>query len=368
MPRFPVRARVPEADVLRALACCVVVLIHIAVAATRFEASASPVLYALEPLYQLSLWATPVFAVLSGFVLRVAHPMAPERSEFWERRVPSIWVPLASWSAVYALLFSPPFGTLQYTAGFLLGQVGQGHLYFAAMVVQFYLLFPWLWKWIEHRHPLRVLAGCFVLSLAYQTVFSYVARPLGDGAFLWDASKSLLPGWLFYFMLGALAARFRDRLAAWCESRRPLAIAAGAVAAALLLTEYYLGPAPTHGFGSARPMVLLYGTLLLPLLWLVARRLAESRVYAPARALSARSYGIYLIHPLCLQLASTALPTESLGGRLLLFTVCTLAGTSALLYLAAQFAFGRRLVGLPASCAATAPVAGTPGLASATAG
>lgn len=369
------RVRAAEADVLRALACATIVVIHVLAAAARMEPSPCAVLLGLEPLYQLALWATPTFAVLSGFVLQMTHASPPEPREFRRRRLCAVWLPFCAWALVYAAVFSPPVGTLQYFLGLALGQVGQGHLYFAAMVLQFYAVFPWVWKAVSGPRASLWLGGSFLLVLGYQGFFTYAPRPAGWTAFLWDASDSLLPGWIFYFLLGTLLARHRSRFVATLSRYRSFWGPMAGVAAAGLLWEYYQSPLGVNESGSRRPAVVLYTTAVLPFLWATAGRLAATPLYPSCRALASRSYAVYLVHPLCLELALRnllpLLPPSSLEARLAVLLGCTLSGSALLLGLTGRSVTGRRLMGLTGTSqtdpgSPTSPAGA--GLASATAG
>ncbi len=369
------RERAAEADLLRALACVTIVMIHVLAAAARMGSTDPTVLLGLEPFYQLALWATPTFAVLSGFVLQLTHPSPPNPREFRQRRLFAAWLPFATWALVYAAVFSPPVGTVQYFLGLVLGQVGQGHLYFAAMVLQFYAVFPWVWKAVTGPRALHWLVASLLLTLGYQGYFAYTPRPLGWSAFLWDASDSLLPGWLFYFLLGTLGARHRNAIVEQLSHYRGLWGPLAAAAALGLLWEYYQSPLGLNEAGSRRPAVVLYTVAVLPLLWLLACRLAATRLYAPGRVLASRSYAIYLVHPLCLELALRyflpQLSAASLELRLAVLLGCTVGGTALLVLIASRSLLGSRLMGLAGVSRARPETATSPagaGLASATAG
>ena len=147
MPSCQNRERVPEADVLRAICCVIVVLLHAFIGAEIHPGLDRS--YELGGLiaYQLLLWATPLFAVLSGFVLFHRNREVASPVEFWQRRSGAVLVPFLFWTAVYWLV-QPAYGhPLRIATGLVLGQSGQRHLYFVAMILQFYALFPLLCRW-----------------------------------------------------------------------------------------------------------------------------------------------------------------------------------------------------------------------------
>jgi len=353
----PPESRVPAADVLRALCCLVVVLLHAFIAAeTQPDLDRSYEMWGLIG-YQLSLWATPLFAVLSGFVIFHSNREFGSPSAFWRRRLAVVAIPFLVWSCVYWLV-NPEGGHLgKVVLGALLGLLGQRHLYFVAMILQFYAVFPLIAAGCRRAPVRRLLAPALLLTLAHLTFFSYVPAPNGALSVLWEFSDALLPGWLFYLLLGAALAEAPDVMLGFVRRRPSVAVGLLAAGTALLLGEYLLAPLGPRDFGSRRPIVVAYATMALPLLWLISERIAALPVYRWARTLAAYSFAVYLFHPMALHLVriTTPVPTD-LTARIVIYCIGCAALTSAAIALALRLPFGALILGLPKRPAGVAAV------------
>ncbi|MGV3719349.1 MAG: acyltransferase family protein [Actinomycetota bacterium] len=146
----PAPCRVPAADVLRALCCLVVVTLHAFIAAeTQPGLDRSYEMAALIG-YQLSLWATPLFAVLSGFVIFHSNREAVSPAAFWRRRLTAVAAPFVFWTAIYWLVHPEAGHPGKVMIGALLGLAGQRHLYVTVQGVTHggRFVIPW---WYERR-------------------------------------------------------------------------------------------------------------------------------------------------------------------------------------------------------------------------
>jgi peptidoglycan/LPS O-acetylase OafA/YrhL len=345
----PADRRVPAADVLRALCCLAVVLLHAFIAAET-----QPNLdRGYEPAgligYQLLLWASPLFAVLSGFVLYHGNRAVTAPAAFWRRRLAVAAAPLCFWTVAY-WQFHPEAGhPVKAVIAALLGMAGQRHLYFVSMILQFYAVFPLLAAYGRRRSVRGLLGPTLAVTLAHLAFFSYAPMPEGAPGVLWEFSHALLPGWLFYLTLGAALAEAPEKLLGFARRRPAAAWGLMAVGAALLLAEYLLAPLTPRDYGSHRPIVAAYATLALPLLWLLSERLAAKPiVYRWARTLAAYSFAVYLVHPLALHLVRINTPVPSdLAARIVIYCLGCAAATSAVITLGARLPFGALILGLP---------------------
>lgn len=332
---------------LRAISCAVVVLLHAFVAAEIHPGLDRSYEMAGLVIYQLCLWATPVFAVLSGLVVFHRNRDAVSAVPFWRRRGAVVLVPFLVWTAVYALVHPPAGDALRIGLGLLFGLAGQRHLYFVAMIIQFYALFPLLARCATRLPVRQLLLPSFLVSLAHLVFFTYVPAPAGAAALLWEFSDALFSGWLFYLVLGAALADDPDRLLGFVRRRPSVAVISLAIGASLLLLEYLVAPLDPRDHGSRRPIVLIYSTLALPGLWLAAQRLAAARFYLTARALAACSFAVYLVHPLALHLVRHTIPAPAdLALRVLVYYLGAVGLTALLIALLRRLPYGERALGL----------------------
>jgi peptidoglycan/LPS O-acetylase OafA/YrhL len=190
---------------------------------------------------------------------------------------------------------------------------GWYHLYFLLVSVQFGVAFPLVLRLLrrtEGRHG-RLLAVSFALQAV--TLYGYQRWGLpgaGWRALIGDAS---LPAYQFWLLSGAVVG---VHLAAWHRAAlryRRLVLTALPVAAGGLLA-IYLEQLPTIGVGGAsapmQPAVLVWACAALAASYLVAVWLAGLRVtwlQALFRRVGHLSFGIYLAHPLVLDLVMVVL-------------------------------------------------------------
>jgi peptidoglycan/LPS O-acetylase OafA/YrhL len=312
-------------DVLRLLGCLSVIAIHCLGA--PFETQTVMVGWVTLMLH----YSREVFLFTSALVLaRANYPLltragrlADEPGFRW-RRVRQVGVPYLCWTTGYLLLAlvhqrggtSVPemvrdlplrWATLVATG------TGCYHLYFLLVSLQFGVAFPLVLRLLrvtEGRHG-RVLAVSFALQAV--TLYGYQRWGLPGGgwrALLGDAS---LPAYQFWLLFGAVVG---VHLRSWHRAvlrYRRLVLAALPVAAGILLAVY-LGQLPTIGVGGAsaplQPVILLWACAALAVSYVLAVWLAGLRV-SWLRLLFRRvghlSFGIYLAHPLVLDMVMVVL-------------------------------------------------------------
>jgi peptidoglycan/LPS O-acetylase OafA/YrhL len=346
-----------QLDVLRFLGCLSVIAIHCIGA--PFATQTVMVGWITLVLH----YSREVFLFTSALVLaRAYYPQLTragrlaDESGFRWRRVRQIGVPYVCWTTVYLLLAlvhqwrgtSFPEMVRDLTLGWVtLVATGTGwyHLYFLLVSLQLGVAFPLVLRLLrrtEGRHG-RVLAVSFALQAV--TLYGYQRwGPPGGGwrALFGDAS---LPAYQFWLLSGSVVG---VHLAAWHRAAlryRRLVLAALPVAAGILLAVY-LGQLPTIGVGGAsapmQPVILLWACAALAASYVVAVWLAGLRVtwLQPLfRRVGHLSFGIYLAHPLVLDLVMVVLRRLDLvrpnaaTALLALTLTCVLTGAFCLLVL-----------------------------------
>ncbi len=339
------RERVPEVDVLRAWCCMAVLVMHVLAVVTPPDAGAQR-FTAAGWLYQLLLWATPTFAVLSGFVLAHGRSDALPAREFYRRRMGGILLPFVAWCIVYLAIFGEATTPDQVALRLPLGLAGQRHLYFLGMVAQFYVVFPWIQPLIR-RAPRNMFAASLLISLAWQAGFSYTRPPHGWETF-WSTAHGLLPAWIVYLVAGGLIAQQYRGLLNWLHGRASWAPKAAVAGASLVLADFALATTGGPEFSSHRPLVIVVTLAVLPALWLLGRWAAGSAWLPSLRTIAGVSFGVYLVHPLALWITSLFVPASLvMFARVPLLVAGCAAVTAGILLLARLHPFSARLIGAP---------------------
>lgn len=333
--------RLPELDLLRAVALVAVALIH--ASAWVAPAEAPPNASLAAAISSLARFCVPAFVFASGFALqRSSAGRAMDRGAFLGKRVRRILLPWAACVPLFLWVDSRagPVGTLWQWLAF-----GPGHLYFLLLTAQLSVVFVFMPRDARRLRWFALAAVAVQLGLsAWRT---YAALP-ASGWLAWAAvylTHEEAPFWIGTFALGALLGSAWDRLAGlarWWPLWVALAFAAGAV----VLLEGRLVPAGAlregngaYAWPSRLPQAVMWS---LALLW--AGRLSRHAASSPVvQALSRHSLGIYLLHPLALTVLGPATVTLPAAMRVPLLMAAALSAGWAL-----TAALGRLgLAGLP---------------------
>lgn len=177
-------------------------------------------------LNQLARFSVPLFILLSGASLGLSAS-DDSFSGFLYKRFTKIGVPYLVWTAIYIIYKNPSaLGTINFQSllkTVLLGQAAP-HLYFVVIIFQFYLLFPFLRRYIN-RAPYQSILFSFAVSYWIQKLFYF--RRLGTDLipgilqpYLW----LLFPTWIFYFVAGTVLSEHRLTLIRKFASQNTVAI------------------------------------------------------------------------------------------------------------------------------------------------
>lgn len=291
--------RQPYLDVLRALACVAVVLLHSAGGVLSAQVGTAD-WHICNMIDGSVRWAVPVFVMISGSLF-----LASEKpfSAIVRTNVVRLVVAFAFWSLVYAL-YGMCIGNLN-AVGFLYDLVfGHFHMWYVPMLIGLYLLTPLL----------RPIARDDVLSrlfLAMALVVTFLVPQLAGvlGCFSEELAGCVtrlveqfgldfVAGYSTYYVLGY-------RLSRWDRHPRRLTFAIAFVAAnavtvlGTLALSVCVGDFVTVMYDYMTVNVLVAAVTLFLLLrasvGFARQPMRGSRLIA---MISRRSFGIYLVHPL----------------------------------------------------------------------
>jgi surface polysaccharide O-acyltransferase-like enzyme len=292
-------------DIARIGGAAAVVLIHVAApVVVGFGSINSSLWWIGNVLDSASRWSVPLFVMISGSFLldpRVPRPIP----SFLKRRLMRTAAPLLFWAALY-------FGWLawwdgahvdgQYIATGMLSGIPYSHLYFLFLIIGLYVITPMLRIYVMHASRRNALY-CLVVLFAGGIVNTYITTWWNLGGL--NAVSQFLP-YIGYYMAGYY---LKDVVL----NNRARTLSGLGVAMLILVTA-----AGTYGliraYGISKGLylyeylspVIVTMTLLL-YVWLNSRlqgirsrhihRFAQSAI----RVLSGATFGIYLVHPLILE-------------------------------------------------------------------
>jgi peptidoglycan/LPS O-acetylase OafA/YrhL len=346
-----------QVDIVRLFTFVAVIIVH-AIAFTELPSNhlAGGALMVLQ-------FGRAVFFTISGFVLvHATRGSTPPAVGFWRRRLFLVGVPYAAWTAVYEVdaaltahgsLSAAHFGTDLLTGG------AEYHLYFLLVTMQLYLVFPLLLRFVRRSADrwAAVLGVVGVANVAWLAALQYVGAPRGWFGDLWPHAYQLLPTYAVFVLAGCYAAVHLPRLQA-LVSEQGHRLLAGAFVAAVFAELVYvsqLGSMDTRVAADVlQPAMLLTWSAAAVALYVAASRWAagERRGLQAVAVASEISFGVYLAHPLVLQLVlarglgndnqSLAAPAATLVA-----IVATTVGSAAVALVASRSRLSLALTGRP---------------------
>ncbi len=293
--------RLGYCDFLRCLAALAVVIVHCAGRTLGQEDPASTRFFVLNLLEGVSRWAVPMFLMLSGaFLLDPERPMSTRK---WLGHLGRVAAATLIWGFLYAFYTTrgAHVGVEWFLEALILMVKGElhYHLWYLPMLLGLYLLLPPMRALVKgsSRRGLWYLEGLWGVVTLCVSLF-YIFFPQGPGR-TWFNMLGLysLSTFMGYFLLGYLlkTCRLTPRreglcyvlgilgLLVTCEGTRLLSLRAG-----------YLD-------GRLYEILTPNTCLMAAALFLAARRLELGRSPLWAKV-SALSFGVYLVHPVLLDL------------------------------------------------------------------
>jgi peptidoglycan/LPS O-acetylase OafA/YrhL len=230
---------------------------------------------------------------------------------YGRRRLISVGLPYACWTLVYFLVTLPSqpggfwssIGHLGYVTA-----TGYYQLYFLVVVLQFYVVFPWLFAWLrQHRnhHGRLLLASVAIQVLLVSAMHWGLLPPWMEG--FWASRE--MTSYQLYLVAGMIAAFHLDRVHRWlCD--HVVAVLVGAVVTALMAEAWFYGAAH-YGIGwlgpssdPFQPIVIPWNVAAIAVLYLVGVALVRPGRSPTSRRLVRRgsddAYGVYLAQVLIL--------------------------------------------------------------------
>jgi len=274
-----------------------------------------------------------LFLLLTALVLTYNYGQRDrlKSGRFWWRRFYLVLPAYIAWSAIYYAANGKARGAFPDAfAADLLNAGARYHLYFLLVSMQIYLLFP-LIRWVLLKTE-RYHAWLFAAALAYQgwlTIALHYKIWRGENGHLLAqflggaATGNWITTYVFYVVAGALAGWHFAALCTFTRRHlrsgwRAAAVAAAGLAVGLgvfLIETEVLNATPANASAVFQPVVifeaLAFGWALLGFGLLWSDRGAPGKKFAAAG--SASSFGIYLAHPLVLQVLLLVAGASFLG-------------------------------------------------------
>lgn len=312
-----------ELDFLRALGILAVLFIHATSSAVASTDPNSSLFLIFVFINTLSKFAVPLFILISGFSLFYNYYDYPLNKKsirtFYKKRFLKILSPFIIFSFVYYTVvilsryewssfgqFISHFFTWDFLIKLIIGKT-YTHLYFVFVIIQCYLVFPFV-LYLLQKNP-RLIKWIVAGGLVVQWIYLLYAKEIGI-----PYVKSGFFAYIFYFFIGAyLGINYNHVQQFWnLKPRRLLVnmlfwsafVLSGAVNIVYFVYEAQGKEIFSHLFWVELKNELYITSacfMMLSLaLWIKRSQLRRSK--SILIQLSYASFGIYLIHPLFLKL------------------------------------------------------------------
>ena len=284
--------------------------------------------YSLSTIGQLALFSVPAFLFISGYF--IAYAARGERATLsWKivrTRVSSLLWPYLIWSVVaYAWqLFQGALlkGSEGYSLGEFLMRLVTGSVmdayFFVPLLIQFYLLAPVIVRLAKQRSGL-VLAVALALQLSVGTIWylhmSGVVLSRGLQVVL-EWGILLFVHWALFFPLGTICGFNAGRIGQWLSRHKRLLLSVAILLGVLSVLETLaLHHLQTDILGRSQEAwlkgyVWKFSTIAYSVAAILAILSLSRRVNwftTLVERIGSKSYGIYLVHPIVIQVVATFL-------------------------------------------------------------
>ena len=164
------------ADALRILSILAVIFIHTTTRTLEVSAFALQKIPFTLFLNQVFRFAVPLLFIISGFVLELSYHVNESYLTYLKKRLNRIFVPYVFWSAVYYFFVYYKNRNPNFLSSLLRGDASY-QLYFIPALLIFYLIFPFIHKYLKIIGNVWVMILLFLVQLIL-LFYDYNVHPL----------------------------------------------------------------------------------------------------------------------------------------------------------------------------------------------
>lgn len=287
-------------DLFRGIAILAVVGIHLCATVLGLLGKGTPLWRFFATISTSLLFAVPAFLLLSALLLTRSGLKRFNLSRLISTRTQQVLVPYLLWSLIYTYFSAKNLPDFTWREAFVRIAIGKSfqHLYFLGILLQFYLLFPFLLRLMRRRPPfLQVSLVGFSFTLAFYWLNRlYLHLPYVGSVVFWYTPVLALGLWL-----GTDTERIGERV----QRGLPVAVLGVVLGFASypMLNLQVLQKQEVDTFLFQVSEWVYTTSASFCLLWFVWWwQNSESRLLPVLSYLGTRSMQIYLLHPMILSL------------------------------------------------------------------
>ena len=282
-------------DVVRAVAIIAVVFIHVS-ATLIYRSDINSSIYKIAIIInQLSRFSVPAFILISGMGLTLSNKKELGYFAFVGRRFSRIVPQYIIWCLIYIYLTTKHFEPYGVVHDMVYGKVFY-HFYYVPLIIEFYLIYPFVYRFIGKKWGLLVsfLVTVGILIYSHYYVMSDDMK--------WFLERKDLLDWIFYFSFGAFIGENLDRFLEKVRKYRGVIYVLFFISTYVMLQESFtsirIGKDIDYATTFLRPTVLVYSIFLV--LFIFCIQWKENIFMKPISYVAKNSYSIYLSHAIIL--------------------------------------------------------------------
>ena len=282
-------------DVIRAVAIIAVVFIHVS-ATLLYRSDVNSSIYKIAIVTnQLSRFSVPAFILISGMGLTLSNRKELGYFAFIGRRFSRIVPQYILWCLIYIYLTTKHFEPYSVVHDMVYGKVFY-HFYYVPLIIEFYLIYPFVYRFIGKKWGLLV---SFLVTLAI-LIYSHYYVMSDD--MKWFLERKDLLDWIFYFSLGAFIGENLDSFLEKVRKYRGVIYALFFISTYVMIQESFnsirISKDIEYATTFLRPTVLVYSIFLV--LFIFCIQWKENIFMKPISYVAKNSYSIYLSHAIIL--------------------------------------------------------------------
>ncbi|MBD1381378.1 acyltransferase family protein [Metabacillus arenae] len=287
---------VNEIFFIRAFACLAVVLLHAIGASMNVFGIPQNEHSVINNSRLLLLFATPLFIIISEFLLSYSYSEKLPKT-FFPKRIKYILVPFIFMALLYSIVTNYPNLNFESVLDIFLHNLqGNYHGYFILIIFQFYILHALFIKVENKVSPIVILIVTFIINVGYLSYFNLTSPPntLTNGDVIWKRWYWYpFLAWIFYFAIAYYCGKHFERFKELVNKHIGKIVVLSLFSCAAILYLYYVEIIPV--MSSKRVDVFLFTIMIWFILFYIASKM--NRLPTIVNWISRLSFGIYLLHP-----------------------------------------------------------------------
>lgn len=256
--------------------------------------------------------AVPMFFMMSGYLM-LTNPKTLDIKKFYKKRLPRLIIPLTVWNIIYYIYYNNGNLSLSDFFNELLGSGAAYHLWFVYSMLGFYLILPFLKRITDNCTDKQLLVLLTVLS------FTGTIRPLINTVFpvyIWFfdvIANGYIPYFILGYLLGKSSLNFKNRIIVYI----------GGVLGAFMsiFGNWYYSSSESISL-IANEAYRLNHALCACAIWILFKQInwdKFTRLCNAAENWSKRTFGIYFIHALVLDISVKYVPNSFAPGESIIY-------------------------------------------------